>query len=125
MFFYLLFIAQPYFLQFYSLKGVPFRSGDNLYKAATITTQILLIEKGSADVYTPKDLSNLPKVRQCLHLFFKFFKKKIITLLRLNLSVDNFVPFRYFLIHFPIQHICRSSTSQRLFTVVLYALFHF
>ena len=44
-------------------QGVPFRNGTDLYKASTVTTQILLIEKGSADVYTSKDMSNLPKVK--------------------------------------------------------------
>ena len=61
-----------------------------MYKAATITTQILLIEKGSADVYTPKDLSNLPKVRWRIQLFFPIFSIFLFVFLRLSLLLFHF-----------------------------------
>ena len=55
-----------YFIFLY--EGAPFRPGAHLYKAGAITTQILLIEKGNADVYTATDLCNMPKVwRSCVY----------------------------------------------------------
>jgi hypothetical protein len=51
-----------YFVFIFLCEGAPFRPGAHLYKAGAITTQILLIEKGTADVYTATDLCNMAKV---------------------------------------------------------------
>jgi CRP-like cAMP-binding protein len=44
-----------------TLQGVPFRVGEPLYKEGAVTSQILIVEKGTAHVYTSKDLSDLSK----------------------------------------------------------------
>jgi CRP-like cAMP-binding protein len=51
-----------------TLQGVPFRVGEPLYKEGAVTSQILIVEKGIANVYTSKDLSNLTKDNIDKHL---------------------------------------------------------
>ena len=44
-----------------TLHTAPFDTGDLMYKEGKATTQVYLIERGTANVYTSKDMSNLSK----------------------------------------------------------------